>query len=209
MKAWSTNEVPCRAPPLTKQILKGMVGWSFLREEFSFGISLLVGFYGLLRTGELLAIQAWQVHMVGPLKPAVISLGLTKSGKRTGAEESITLTDVAVLPYLWAWKQKATTKQFLTVNPHKWREMFNKCLMDMKLSEWGFRPYSLRRGGATSFFMKCGSLDRVLLLGRWTAANDSKDLPEFWFSNAGGDENSSAFDPTVCYHFCKHNPAKT
>lgn len=174
MKAWSTNEIPCRAPPLTEQILKSMVGWSFLHEEFSFGVSLLVGFYGLLRAGELLALQSWQVHMIGPSSPAVLSLGLTKSGKRAGAEESVTLTDVAVLPYLWAWKQKATTHQFLTAKPHKWRELFQKCLTDMKLSEWGFRPYSLRRGGATTFFMKCGSLDRVLLMGRWTAAKTAR-----------------------------------
>lgn len=174
MKAWSTNEIPCRAPPITEQVLKAMVGWAFLREEYNFGISLLVGFYGLLRTGELLALQAWQIHMIGPLSPAVLNLGLTKSGKRAGAAESVTLNDVAVLPYLWCWKQKSTPYQFLTAKPHKWREMFTLCLSELKLTEWGFRPYSLRRGGATVFFTKCGSLDRVLLLGRWTAAKTAR-----------------------------------
>ena len=60
MRTWTTNEIPNRAPPLTEAVLKGMVGWSFFHEYFRFGISLLVRFYGLLRAGELLALQAWQ-----------------------------------------------------------------------------------------------------------------------------------------------------
>ena len=31
----------------------------------------------------------------------------------------------------------------------------------------GFRPYSLRRGGATFFFQKHQSLDKTLVQGRW------------------------------------------
>ena len=44
----------------------------------------------------------------------------------------------------------------------------------IKVTEPEFRPYSLRRGGATSLFVKVGSLDRVLLLGRWTAVKTAK-----------------------------------
>ena len=54
MKTWTTNEVPNRAPPLTENVLKAMVGWAIFHQHFSFGLSLLVGFYTLLRTGELL-----------------------------------------------------------------------------------------------------------------------------------------------------------
>eukprot|EP00435_Cladocopium_sp_Y103_P013778 s336_g3.t1 len=93
MKTWATNEVPCRAPPLTEPVLRAMVGWAVFHQEFNFGLSLLVGFHGLLRSGELLALQNWQIHMASPGKPAVLNLGLTKSGKRQGAAESVTLTD--------------------------------------------------------------------------------------------------------------------
>ena len=58
---------------------------------------------------------------------------------------------------------------YLTSKPHVWRQMFQDCLAGLKLEDWGFRPYSLRRGGATSYFVKVGSLDRVLILGRWIA----------------------------------------
>ena len=54
MRAWSTNEIPNRAPPLPQEAVMAMVGWAFFHGHFSFGVSLLVGFYAMLRTGELL-----------------------------------------------------------------------------------------------------------------------------------------------------------
>ena len=174
MKTWTTHEVPHRAPPLPENVLKAMVGWSIFHEKFSFGISLLVGFYGLLRTGELLSLQSFQIHMISPSQPAVISLGLTKSGKRQGAAESVTITELPVLKLLWAWKATARPHQFLTQKPHVWRSEFSNCLQAIGVERWDFRPYSLRRGGATFYFTKTGSLDRILLMGRWTAIKTAK-----------------------------------
>ena len=174
MKTWTTHEVPNRAPPLTEPILKAMCGWGVFHKEYSFCISLLVAFHGLLRTGELLAIQGHQIHLISPLKPAVLSLGLTKSGKRQGAAESVTITDCSVLKVLWRWKKQHGDYSYFTSKPHVWRETFNPCLHSLGLQEWGFRPYSLRRGGATALFVKTGSLDRVLMAGRWTAIKTAK-----------------------------------
>ena len=174
MRTWTTHEVPSRAPPLTESILHAMVGWAVFHEHLSFALSLLVGFHGLIRTGELLGIQAWQIHMTSASQPAVINLGLTKSGKRQGAAESITLTDQTVLRLLWGWKQHASPHTFLTDKPHVWRDLFATCIEQVKLTPWEFRPYSLRRGGATHYFVKSGSLDRVLMMGRWTAIKTAK-----------------------------------
>jgi hypothetical protein len=174
MKTWTTHEVPCRAPPLSEPVLKALVGWAIMQQHETFALSLLVGFYGLLRTGELLAIQAWQIHMVSPTQPAVINLGLTKTGKRQGAAESVTLTEKNVLSKLWAWKNVVPPHTFLTLKPHAWRDLFSEALKKLKLEQWKFRPYSLRRGGATHLFTKNGSLDRVLIAGRWTALKTAR-----------------------------------
>ena len=128
MRTWTTHEIPSRAPPMTEAVLKAMVGWAVTHEHYTFGLSLLVAFYGLLRTGELLTIQAWQIHMESPFKPAVLNLGLTKSGKRQGAAESVTLTEQKVLAPLWAWKSKVPPHTFLTLKPHAWRNLFSDCL---------------------------------------------------------------------------------
>ena len=174
LRTWNANEVPDRAPPMSEAVLTAMVGWGVMHEHYDFALSLLVGFHGLVRTGELLGIQAWQVNVADNNSPAVISLGLTKSGKRQGAAESITITERSVLRWLRLWKQSASPHDYLTAKPHQWRSMFSECLDQLKLSPWHFRPYSLRRGGATFLFTKCGSLDRVLLAGRWTAVKTAK-----------------------------------
>ena len=184
-----------------RAFLRAMVGWSIFHQHFSFALSLLVGFYTLLRTGELLELQAWNIHMISSTQPAVISLGLTKSGKRQGAAESVTLTERSVLKLLWYWKQNVPSHTFLTAKPHIWRQLFSDCLAGLQLQTWGFRPYSLRRGGATSLFVKVGSLDRVLLLGRWTAVKTAKILFKCRFSHAGWPQNYHP-SPSVRFTLC-------
>eukprot|EP00435_Cladocopium_sp_Y103_P042257 s239_g11.t1 len=58
LKTWSLNEVPNRAPPLPEHVLHAMTGWAFFHGHISFGVSLLLGYYAMLRTGELLALKA-------------------------------------------------------------------------------------------------------------------------------------------------------
>ena len=87
---------------MTEPVLRAMIRWAVTKGHETSALSPLVGFYGGLRTGELLSIQSWQIHMVSPTQPAVINLGLTKTGKRQGAAESITLTEKHVLQHLWA-----------------------------------------------------------------------------------------------------------
>ena len=54
LKTWHSHEIPSRAPPFPEFILQCLVGWSLFQGHFSFAVSLMVGFYGMLRTGELL-----------------------------------------------------------------------------------------------------------------------------------------------------------
>ena len=101
--------------------------------------------------------------------PAVINVGLTESGQRQGAGESVTITEQTVLRHLWSWKSRVPSHTFFTLKPHVWRSLFAECLQKLKLESWAFRPYSPRQGGATHLFVKCGSSDRVLSAGRWNA----------------------------------------
>lgn len=52
--------------------------------------------------------------------------------------------------------------------------MFNNVLKALHFDELQLRPYSLRRGGATFQFRQHGSLDRLLLHGRWLAAKTAR-----------------------------------
>ena len=172
LKVWSHNEIPNRAPPFPENVLLAMVGHALFHNECLFALSLMLGFYGMLRTGELTGLLQSQVEPGDGSGPAVISLGFTKSGKRHGAAESITVHVVEVVRRLVQWKH-SKVKQ-LTPSPSAWRKLFSGTLCALGLETFGFRPYSLRRGGATFWFSKHGSMDRLMVQGRWSAPRTAK-----------------------------------
>ena len=174
LRAWHVNEIPCRAPPLPEICLHAMIGWAMFQEDYDFGLSLMVGYYGLLRTGELLDLRSSHVFVESTSTPAVLSLGLTKGGKRMGASESVQISVEMVLKWLKAWKAKSSPQQLLCSSHSTWRTRFSECLAGLGLEPLSFRPYSLRRGGATHWFSKHGSLDRVVVLGRWQAQKTAR-----------------------------------
>ena len=174
LRTWSLNEIPSRAPPLPAHVLHAMVGFSFFHQRFTFGISLLLGFYGMLRTGEILEIRGSQI-LTDPNNPKIIvSLGLTKGGKRQGAAESVVIGYDMVVHFVQKWKELASTHTPLAVSPANWRAQFNDALKALRVESFGFRPYSLRRGGATWWFAKHHSLDKILLQGRWQAPKTAR-----------------------------------
>ena len=172
LKIWNQNELPNRAPPLPESVVHALAGWALLHEDHDFALSVLLGFYGMMRTGELLELLPRQVQAPTDKGPAVLSLGLTKGGKRQGASESITISVYDVVRRLRLWKTQS--RQKLGVTPAQWRAKFAEGLDRLGLTSFGFRPYSLRRGGATFWFSKHGSFDRLLVQGRWAAPKTAR-----------------------------------
>ena len=128
----------------------------------------------MLRTGELLGSRNKDVTVDLTSSTAVISLGFTKGGKRTGAAESVTVAVMEVVRRLHQWKQATSAGALLCPSPQSWRKSFSQAIVALSLETWEFRPYSLRRGGATFWFGKHGSLDKILLQGRWMAARTAR-----------------------------------
>ena len=174
MRTWVVHEVPNRAPPLAREFLEVMVGYSLFKGRPHFALSLLVAFFGLLRTGELLAVTARQIAVNDPKGPAVISLGLTKAGKRQGAAESVTIHVEDVCRRLYQWKSSVQGHVSLAGPAHRWRKEFNDTIQAVNLGQVDFRPYSLRRGGATHMFTNQGSFDSLLIHGRWQSAKTAR-----------------------------------
>ena len=174
LKTWHTHEIPCRAPPFPEKILKSLVGYFIFHKQPEMALSLLLGFYAMLRTGEVLGVRNKDVTINESGTTAVLALGYTKGGKRTGAAEIVTVQVSEVVRRLHQWKRSTTPGAFLTPPAHTWRKMFSDAVSSMTLDAWNFRPYSLRRGGATFWFSQHGSLDRILLQGRWMAAQTAR-----------------------------------
>ena len=169
LKTWAVNEIPNRAPPLPEQVVQAMAGWAFFHGHYSFGISLILGFYTMLRSGELLGLRSSHILSSPAERQVLISLGFTKGGKRQGAAESVILGVERAVQLVQRWKKLASPSTSVTDTPSKWRSRFSECLKALGLERFEFRPYSLRRGGATWWFSKHHSLDRILVQGRWLA----------------------------------------
>lgn len=174
LKTWNQNEIPNRAPPLPEPALHAMVGHAFDNHQPLFGLSLLIGFYGMLRTGELLAVKPAHVTQSRDSGPAVVNLGFTKGGKRHGAAESVTLGFQLVTKLIWQWTQNSPAYAPLCPTAQKWRDMFSETLVALKFDTFNFRPYSLRRGGSTFWFQQHGSLDKLLIQGRWASQRTAR-----------------------------------
>ena len=174
LKAWVTHEVPNRAPPLPLDLVEAMAGYALFKNLPLFALSLLLAFYGLLRTGELLAVTVAHVSISRPKGPAVISLGMTKAGKRQGAAESVTIYCEDVCRRLHQWVKTHPAKTSLTGPSHQWRKQFADTLSALSFDKWDFRPYSLRRGGATHQFQLHGAFDRLLVQGRWQSIKTAR-----------------------------------
>ena len=82
----------------------------------------------MLRTGEILGLKSSHIQCGDGQLQALISLGLTKGGKRHGAAESVVLGYEPVVKFLRAWKAFCSPATSLTPSPAKWRALFNSCL---------------------------------------------------------------------------------
>ena len=121
-----------------------------------------------------MALTGAQVTVTSPRGPAVISLGLTKSGKRQGAAESVVVHVEDVCRRLFQWVQEKPKHSLIAGPAHKWRKQFADALEALAFDKWDFRPYSLRRGGATQSFSQHGAFDKLLVAGRWQSQKTAK-----------------------------------
>ena len=107
-------------------------------------------------------------------RQVLVSLGMTKGGKRQGAAESVILGVERAVFLVRRWKQLSSPSTPLVPSAIRWRSLFSEALEQLGLASYGFRPYSLRRGGATWWFSKHQSLDRLLVQGRWAAQRTAR-----------------------------------
>lgn len=169
-RLWRKLERPAQAPPFPKEFAEALVARAVEMEDLTFALVLSLGFWGMLRTGELMTLRTDQ-FLLGE-KDLVIQLGFTKSGTRRQQDENVVvhhrptiLLAEAVLGY--RVRRNRIHRLLYTRGSVKFRKQFREATNFFKFN-MGFRPYSLRRGGATAHFRKYGQMERTLIKGRWT-----------------------------------------
>eukprot|EP00438_Fugacium_kawagutii_P006060 Skav221353 [mRNA] locus=scaffold6476:21129:22043:- [translate_table: standard] len=170
-RLWRRIEKPAQAPPLPQAFTTALVARALELGLLDLAVAMSLGFWGMLRTGELMSLFPFQV--LWGHDNAIIQLGATKSGMRRNQDENVVIEHGPTLELLRTWLY--IRRHDLTFNapaflcgPQVFRDSFRSLLSYFGLSNT-FRPYSLRRGGATHDFRSHGQMERTLIRGRWAS----------------------------------------
>ena len=194
-RIWRKVEKPKQAPPLPFLVFLGLLSRCIEVEDLCMAALLSLGFWGMLRTGELLNLQ--RRHLLQSKDNLVIQLGLTKTGLRRAIDENVVIYDEVPRLILHTYLEISNLgpKDFLwSKSPQQFRAAFAGLLKFFKIQNL-FRPYSLRRGGATEDFKQHGLMERTLLRGRWGTSTAARHyvqeglsvlttlkIPDNWYS---------------------------
>lgn len=164
---WDKLELPCQAVPLSLDLLFSLVGHFFKEKQATMGLSSLVAFNCLLRTGELLQLLVSDCHRTS--SGYVLVLHQTKGAqRRLTQDETVMVSDPLTI---WALDCLVANKlpgDFVVgFSGAAFRTRWNKMKIKLLLSNYKFLPYSLRRGGATWYFKSTGSFSQTMARGRW------------------------------------------
>ena len=132
--------------------------------------AILVNFDCLLRTGELLQLSVADIMANDQRTFTTINLPDTK-GEERGITDSKSVTNAPLIRLLARFIQtKQPGGSIIVQLPQAFRRSFRQLLDGLSLNNLLLKPYSMRRGGATSLFRTTNSLDVLVLKGRWVTA---------------------------------------
>ena len=150
------------------------LAWFFIRSGSIGGaVMLLVGYDCFLRTGEMLSLVLNDLTFAAD-GTGVVRLGHTKTARRHGAFEASTIND-PMCGRLFRAYQRSLPRDFhqdhflYLPRPNQFYKLFERGIKWLGLEQFGFKPYSVRRGGATSFFRATRNMEATLDRGRWSS----------------------------------------
>ena len=170
---WRRSEPPCRVLPFLPIMALGLAGSAFSAGLIDVCALILVGFNVFLRTSEMLDLRICCITFSS--NRASLKLCSTKTGKRKGIDEHVTVTSsLAVQMLKLAVRKRPKSERVCQRTPYAFRKVFKHLMGIFHLQVGEYNVYSLRRGGATAYFTQCGSLDKTLITGRWEHASTAR-----------------------------------
>lgn len=174
LKTWQRHEIPARSPPLTWYLTQVLMGYFHAKCPLV-ALAIGVAFKALLRTGELLSLQSKDIVIPQHSHSAVFYLGDTKTAPRNPHAGTVTCHDARLVTLLKAWQLSAKPEDYLVPwTQSKFRSMWNAAMNDLNLVSHGYKPYSLRRGGATDLYLTTRNYSHITHVGRWTSERTAK-----------------------------------
>ena len=119
----------------------------------------------------------WWDHLsVDVANIGAIALPATKMGKIRGAVEVVSIDDAMVGLLIRKVHSAAASGKgpVLSGSRSAFRGLFCRLLRQLNLERFDFRPYSLRRGGASHDFASHGDIARTVWRGRWSDSRTAR-----------------------------------
>ena len=170
---WRILEPPSQVTPFTNLTVLALAGAALDLGHNDLCALILLGFDRFLRSGELFTLRKSCVSF-GAGK-VVITLQSTKTSKRKGIDEMVTVTSPLVIKALTKACKPLRDADLILQRPVSSCRILFKSILDIfELDDGTYNFYSLRRGGATSFFFKSGSMDETIVVGRWEHSSTAR-----------------------------------
>ena len=130
---------------------------------------LLLGFVGLLRTGEIVSLKRCHLQFLGGGSQLHISLPDSKGAKRSGLPEPGVIKHHLIVKFLARAITHCAPNDFMYPCTHAslGRDL-TRIALAIGFKHPNLTPYSLRCGGATWLFKRTLNYDYVQDHGRWS-----------------------------------------
>jgi hypothetical protein len=104
-----------------------------------------------------------------------LNLGFTKMGGREGVQEHISINCANTAQITAAAVRHLLPGDGLFRGAeHDFRKLLVQGCAALHVTEWAYRGYSIRRGGATHFFRVENSMESLLVRGRWSSTRSAR-----------------------------------
>ena len=168
-RQWGKLEDISRAPPLDIRSVLAMCWYMWEWEHPEAAVLVLLAFHRFLRPMDYLEVKCGQFLFP---KDDAAHLMLTNT-KTTGAT-SVPISDPHLINLLRMFtRNRQPGDFFMPLSKPEFRLLFDAAVRAIGLPS-SFKPYSLRRGGASCFFQATGNYHRTMELGNWKHLSTAK-----------------------------------
>ena len=162
-KQWGKRELVSRAPPVDPRTVLALCYYMHTWGHPEAAVVTLLAFHRFLRPMDYLHVKVSQFLLGKSTKKAHLMLSHTK----TGGVNSVPIDDPKLIFLLRQHcALKRSTDHFMPITGIEYRRLFAAAVAAVGLPA-DYKPYSLRRGGASAYFQITGQYDKVMELGNW------------------------------------------
>ena len=183
IKSWEEQRPSNFRPPLPIPLLVAMVCKARIFAQNSrgpervlwhvFATLLMVGFFGMLRPGEIFNLRPGDINLANSLSLcsgfAVLRIARPKNAHQMGAQQCVERRHPDAMNWLAWLKNRGHSQESAgwPSNPTKFRNLFSRVCQSLNISQLRLSPGSLRAGGATWLIDEGFEVSRVRFMGRW------------------------------------------